>query len=257
MAVGYADGVWRIKLAFATAGVLGVVPLFAGWASLPTMLSVILLAAILWAPRSLIDRFGGRKIRLLLGAVGLLGPVAFFVGASWAVAPPEQSSFEAITSSDDPFNLNPVLEALLLITGALTIWGPFLVYAAALKTRVGAVATGIALLGMAIWTYVYVGGRFAVGSSTAPLAILNLPLLGWPTVALAILFERMWLWGERQDRRPIRAARVGTAPGRTVPPKRRRKWRVVVTGNHVGLAKKPPSAEGEQEPRGRSTPEEI
>ena len=232
--MGFTGGVWRIKLAFSAAGVLGVVPLFAGWASPPTVLSVILLAAVLWAPSSLINRFGGRKTRFVLGAVGLLGPVALFIGARWAVPPPEQSSFEAITSPD---LFNPVLETLFLISGILAVWGPFLVYAAALRTKGGAIATGSALLGIAIWTYLYVAGRFEVGSSTAPLGILYLPLLGWPALALAILLERMWLWGQGDDRLSHEPAGVGTGPGRAALPRRRRKWSVVVTGDHVGLVK--------------------
>jgi hypothetical protein len=221
-------GVWRIKLAFVAAGILGLVPALAGPVSLATLVALVVFVAIVLAPTA-IDRWRASPRELWSGVIRLLGVMALIVALFFSV-----------------------FIAPSLIFGIMMIWGPFFVYGGALRTRVGSIATGVVLLGIAAWTYLYVDHRFDIGSSTAPIGFLYLPFYGWPLVGFAVLLERLWIWGDKDPVRP-------SSPPPRPPSGQKKGWRVVGTGNYVGLSKTPPEHGGEEDEAtpSRTTPEEI
>ena len=126
-----------------------------------------------------------------------------------------------------------VLMTIVLRTGAyletsflLLLVGPFLAYLRVMRTPMGAAVTGAALVAVVFATHAYVWARWEGGSSTAGLGYLYLPIFQWPLLGLAVLSERIWLWGEGKEIHPRPRAREDKA-----------RWRVVFTRDHVELEK--------------------
>ena len=126
---------------------------------------------------------------------------------------------------------------MAIALGAVVLWsgtafllfllaGPPLVYLAVMKTRPGVFVTGLGLIVITLFIHASVSAAWEAGSSTAGVGYVFLPILQWPLLGLAVLFERIWLWGEGEDR---------DQRGRLRDDKPR--WHIAFTRDHVALVK--------------------
>ena len=78
-----------------------------------------------------------------------------------------------------------ILEFVLVL--GLVLWGPFLLYFAAIRTRPGTLIVGIGLLSITAWAFWL---AFTDDNSTAAANLLWIPLVNYPMVAAAWAAER-------------------------------------------------------------------
>lgn len=74
---------------------------------------------------------------------------------------------------------------------AALLFGPFVIYHFALRTPEFSIGIGVLLVAAAIYSVVEMINAMGRGSSTAGLALLWLPLIGYPVVAVGAFLDRL------------------------------------------------------------------
>jgi len=94
------------------------------------------------------------------------------------------------------FNMGPGGFVFISLLAAI----PFYMYLFHVKTSVGALATGLALLALFVWLQIYIGARSH--SSTAAVGYLWILYVGVPIVAVALIAEGFFGSVSRSSSKP-------------------------------------------------------